>query len=191
LLRNKKAEPTMALSTRTDSRHSGFRGGEVLSCSTLLDHTPQPEILTTDVLLPEQLRGPWRPTDSSPERALMLAILEDAIGCLQKFAHATSVRPRRLAREAEQWIRRRDRTWPCSFDRVCDALDLDAERMRDALLRMKAEQPRAEPQAGADPVPPGLVRLVRSSARAKRPCRGSSDFSAAGSVGAKRAAGRA
>jgi hypothetical protein len=162
-----------------------------LSFSTLLDHTPQPEVLTADVLLTEQLRGPWRPSDTSPERALMLAILEDAIGCLQKFIHATGARPRRLAREAEQWIRRRDRTWPCSFDRVCDALDLDPERLRSALLNMQAEQSQEARLSGTDSVVQGPVRLVGPAVRAKRPCRGSSGFSDAGGVAMQRAAGRA
>jgi hypothetical protein len=123
-----------------------------------------------DVILPEQL-GSWRPTDVSPERALMLAILEDAIGCFQKYCRATRARPRRLARDAEHWICLHDWTSPCSFNRVCDALDLDPERIRSALLRMKTERFTAEEHPRSDPVAPGLVRLVRSKVHTKRPSR--------------------
>ena len=158
----------MVVLTCTDPRWGGLRSEGALSPALLLDHATQSEIPAPDVVLPEQLGGPWGPSEFSAERALMLAILEDAISCFQKHFCATPTHLRRLAREAEHWIRLRDWTWPCSFDRVCEALDLDPERMRSSLLRMKTEWLTAEQYPQPDPMAPGLVRLVRSNVRAKR-----------------------
>lgn len=149
----------VALSIRSDSRGSGLRSRGVLASCLPLDHGTQPEILGPDVVLPEQLEEPWRPADGSPERALMLAILEDAIGCFQKYSHSTHTRPRRLARDAEQWIRLNDWSWPCSFNSVCDALGLDPEHMRSALLRMKPDPPTAEQHPQPDVVAPDLDKV--------------------------------
>ncbi|MCI0347479.1 MAG: hypothetical protein L0221_18905, partial [Chloroflexi bacterium] len=41
----------------------------------------------------------------------------------------------RAAREAETWIRSTDLDWPFSFENVCAMLDLDAGRLRTALLQ--------------------------------------------------------
>lgn len=64
-------------------------------------------------------------------RALMLAVLEDAIRCLLG-ADA------KIAMEAELWIRSRERTSPFSFEVVCEALGLDSSAVRVALRRMNA-----------------------------------------------------
>jgi hypothetical protein len=68
------------------------------------------------------------------ERALMRAVLEDAIRCL-----IGEVGPRHqrgaLAAEARQWIETADPRWPFSFENVCDGLGLDAANLRRRLLR--------------------------------------------------------
>ena len=71
----------------------------------------------------------------TPERRLMLAILQDAIVCLEKGLFRTSRRGSRPAYEAAQWIAQRDRTWLFSFESICDNLNLDAEALRQQLLR--------------------------------------------------------
>jgi len=70
----------------------------------------------------------------SRERALRFAILMDAIRCLAGTPGGRSRDRLVLARRAEIWVRRRDPRWPFSFDNVCDALNIDAERMRTYLL---------------------------------------------------------
>ncbi len=76
-------------------------------------------------------------TDVGPaacERALMRAVLEDAIRCL-----IGEVGPRHqrgaLAAEARQWIEIADPRWPFSFENVCDGLGLNAANLRRRLLR--------------------------------------------------------
>jgi hypothetical protein len=54
----------------------------------------------------------------------MAAVLEEAIHVLRK-------RPRsRAGREAREWMHSTDRTWPFSYERICEALDLDANQVR-------------------------------------------------------------
>ena len=68
------------------------------------------------------------------ERALMRAVLEDAIRCL-----VGELGPRRqrgaLAAKAREWIEVADPRWPFSFENVCDGLGLDAANLRCRLLR--------------------------------------------------------
>jgi hypothetical protein len=65
---------------------------------------------------------PWQ--QRVGELRLMAAVLEDAIHVLRK-------RPRsRAGREAREWLHSGDRTWPFSYERICEALDLDANQVR-------------------------------------------------------------
>jgi hypothetical protein len=65
---------------------------------------------------------PWR--HHVGELRLMAAVLEDAVNILRR-------RPRsRAGREAREWLASRDASWPFAFERICDALDLDADSVR-------------------------------------------------------------
>jgi hypothetical protein len=126
------------------------------------------DVLGPDVILPQQFfDGPRRDSDFSPEKALMLAVLEDAIRCFQEYFRTTRARPRMLSRQAERWIRTRDWNWPFSFNNVCDALGIDPDCMRDTLLRMKYERIMDEPRPRSNGSPARPARIVRLSARAK------------------------
>ena len=63
------------------------------------------------------------------ERALMQAVLEDAVHCLAGELGPSSARPT-LAAEARAWFTASDPHWPFSFVNLCDALGLDADRVR-------------------------------------------------------------
>lgn len=87
-----------------------------------------------EVIIDLPPRRPWR--HHVGELRLMAAVLEDAINVLRK-------RPRsRAGREAREWIGSTDASWPFAYERICEALDLDAESVRrqasgnGALLRM-------------------------------------------------------
>jgi len=126
------------------------------------------DILGPDVILPQQFfDGPRGDSDFSPEKALMLAVLEDAIRCFQEYFRTTRARPRMLSRQAERWIRTRDWNWPFSFNNVCEALSIDPDCMRDTLLRMKYERLMTETRPRASTMSPRPARIVRLSARAK------------------------
>ena len=77
---------------------------------------------------------------ASGERALMHAVIEDAILCLRGQAGTTQHRAR-LAADARTWIEERDAQWPFSFENLCEALDLDARRLRTRLLADAPEIP--------------------------------------------------
>ena len=65
---------------------------------------------------------PWR--HQVGELRLIAAVLEDAINIVRK-------RPRsRAGREAREWLASHDATWPFAFERICEALDLDADSVR-------------------------------------------------------------
>jgi hypothetical protein len=74
--------------------------------------------------------GPQR---GEPERALMRAVLEDAIRCLVGEGRPLARRGR-LAAQARKWVTTRDARWPYSFDNVCYALNLVPEGARRRLL---------------------------------------------------------
>jgi len=76
------------------------------------------------------------------ERALMRAVLEDAIRCLAGEIGPVRERPQ-LAAEARVWIEATDPRWPFSFENVCDSLGFEPERLRTRLLENAPELPAA------------------------------------------------
>jgi hypothetical protein len=77
---------------------------------------------------------------TQPEKRLMLAVMEEAIGTFQKCLTGTTPRQRRLLREVEEWFASDDVTWLFSFQNICVALDLDADYLRLGLREWKARQ---------------------------------------------------
>jgi hypothetical protein len=75
--------------------------------------------------------------------ALMRAVLVDAITCLDGRGVKPSHRAR-VAMQARAWIARRGCESLFSFDSICDALELDGERLRRLLLapRYSKSSPR-------------------------------------------------
>jgi hypothetical protein len=88
----------------------------------------------------EELRRSGSPFISSEKssgeytgtKALMLAVLEDAIRC---YLGARSA----ARREAECWFESSRATWPFSFTVVCQTLGLAPDAVRAAVQRMKAK----------------------------------------------------
>lgn len=74
------------------------------------------------------------------ERRLLLAVLEDGLRTVTKYAQATHGRPRTLLREALAWVASDARDDCFQFTRICEALDIDAKRLRGRVLaRVRAE----------------------------------------------------
>jgi hypothetical protein len=96
-------------------------------------------------LTPEQFYDERR--DDSvmrPIKRLMLAILEDALRCLQKYAHAKSGARRLMYWEAEQWLYSEGGNALFSFTMVCEALGIEPEYLRSGLLQWRRMQPRGD-----------------------------------------------
>jgi len=66
----------------------------------------------------------------APEERLMIAVLRDALDCLEKYRFATGRQGRRLFYETRRWFLADDTRWPYSFERICGALDLEASAVR-------------------------------------------------------------
>jgi len=98
------------------------------------------ELCESAVVLPAQmLWGVRWDADTSGPRALMLAVLEDAVGCIERGRRRTRFQARRLAAEAEAWVRSDDRTYPFSFLSITDVLGIDADTVRARLLRVSSD----------------------------------------------------
>lgn len=78
----------------------------------------------------------------APERALMQAMLQDAVLCLMRQAAPANERPQLYA-EARAWVESRSRAWVFSFESVCDALDMNPDYLRHRLLAL-ADRPAEE-----------------------------------------------
>ena len=81
----------------------------------------------------------WPPHALRPEQRLLRAVLEEALAELAagRVAAPTPFDDQRR-RELLDWFASHDRSWPCSFENVCDAIDLDPERVRGKLVRLRA-----------------------------------------------------
>src|SRR5262245_12325648 len=86
--------------------------------------------------LPTQVAPARRDSLICGEKALMLAVLEDAVRCLD----ARTRSGRRQACEAERWVRAKDAEWPFSFVNVCSYLEIDERRLRAELLARVARR---------------------------------------------------
>lgn len=118
------------------------------------------ELFTPEIVLPEQLlQGARRDSVSSPEKSLMLAVLEDGIRCFQ--GHLTNERsnPRLLARQAEEWIQADDWDWPFSFNNVCEHLCIDPDALRASLFSWQRANAANADTTGATPAEKKVYRL--------------------------------
>lgn len=91
-------------------------------------------LFAPDLITAEQHRDRVRPEASDrPEIRLMLAVMEDAVASIQRFATCPTASSRREFDEAVEWVESTDRSWPYSFENVCGALSLEPETVRRGL----------------------------------------------------------
>jgi len=89
-------------------------------------------------VLPAQMSAGVRwDGDTSGPRALMLAVLADAVQCIERGRQRRTFRARRLAADAEAWVRSNRRDWPFSFVNICEVLGFEADAFRKRLLTMR------------------------------------------------------
>ena len=108
-----------------------------------LPKTGEPYVIamSSDVL-PEQFFSRPSLATLCPEAALMCAVLEDALDCVQKQFISETRRAKHLGQEAEQWLFSDDSNWAFSFVAICNALDLSPEYIRLKLKR--CNEPRQD-----------------------------------------------
>lgn len=71
--------------------------------------------------------------ETPPEHRLMIALVRDAMRCIERYRHARDSRGKRLFAQESEWILSDDVDWLYSFARVCETLDLDPDAVRHSL----------------------------------------------------------
>lgn len=104
-----------------------------------------------DTILPAQFYVAFRGgSNVRGEKRLMLAVLQDALDCYQKYWGARGFRGKDLFRDAEQWIMDNDRRWPFSFENICEMLEISPEYLRRGVKEWSSSAERERR--------PGLLR---------------------------------
>jgi len=84
-----------------------------------------------DALLPAQFYAAFRGGSAvRGEKRLMLAVLQDALDCYQKYAFAKDGHGRQIFRDADGWISCDDRDWYFSFENICETLEISPAYLR-------------------------------------------------------------
>ncbi len=129
----------IARMVRTKALVAGARTG--LARAGEAAHEEGPSIFEPEVMLPRQYNEAFRRKHVlEAEKALMFAVLEDAVESYRRYFKSSSKSGQNRFREAEEWIDRHDKLWLFSFDNVCEALDIDPEYMRRGLHEWKQKQ---------------------------------------------------
>ena len=96
-------------------------------------------------LSPMYLEVVCKKTHLDAEQELMLAVLEDAVTCFQKYLAARDKIGTRLFCEAEEWVLLQGKSdWFFSFDNICETLDLNPGYIREGLLHWRDHQLREQ-----------------------------------------------
>lgn len=93
-------------------------------------------ILEPETFLPSQFYGnSGLSRQLEGEKRLMLAILKDAVECLEKYRRSRTVIGKELYQNALEWVEDRSGDWLFSFRNVCDFLGFDPDYLRESLLK--------------------------------------------------------
>jgi hypothetical protein len=96
-------------------------------------------ILEPDVFLPSQFYGTAGLSRKlEGEKRLMIAILKDAVECLDKYRGARSTSGRSNYLNALSWVEDTSTDWLFSFTNICDLLGFDPDYMRGVLLKRES-----------------------------------------------------
>jgi hypothetical protein len=93
-----------------------------------------------DVMRPTQSHRPAGSRLVEPHKRLMAAVLQTVVddcrgSVYRRSAGYGALTDLRSVRRATAYLASTDRTWPFSFENLCDALNLDAYRVRQELKR--------------------------------------------------------
>lgn len=111
------------------------------------------ELMVGDPSLSEQFLSTFRRGEPlEPEKALLMAVLEDAIHQYRKYRRARDRDGQERFREVADWIMADDDRWIFSFRNVCELLSLDPDFVRRSVLERKtpgAREQRPRQERGA------------------------------------------
>lgn len=140
-------ENTAVTSTKTaisaQRREPNPYGGNFMLTPSLMEY------LTPDLTLPEQYYMRHKGDDGmGPERALMYAVLKDAIRSFYKNVGATRRKYKKVLLEAETWLGEDSWDYPFSFFVICETLGIDAVCLRSRLFAWRDAELRRRETTG-------------------------------------------
>lgn len=103
-----------------------------------MHHQPEQIWIENDAVLPTQFGR--QSIQATGERRLLVAILTDAIDCLQRYSQVDTVRGRRLFAETLAWVLEEKEEHLYSFGSICHHLDIDRGNLRAGLLTWLADR---------------------------------------------------
>jgi hypothetical protein len=125
-----------------------------------------------DTLLPDQYLDTFRrKLHLEPEKKLMLAILEDAIACYQKYLFARDSKGKALFEEAKEWVEEVNGAGVFAFDSVCEILGLNPDYLRRGMIEWKTAALAQRTQAKVYQLTPRPRKQRRNVALTRRPAR--------------------
>lgn len=93
-------------------------------------------ILEPDIFLPSQFYGSaGLSRQLEGEKRLMIAVLKDAVECLEKYRGSKNSVGQCQYLSAIEWVEDTDTDWLFSFTNICDLLGFDPEYLREVLLK--------------------------------------------------------
>lgn len=102
-----------------------------------------------DILLPcEYFDVRRRKLPLEPEKRLMLAVLEDAIWCYQKYMFTRDNKGKTLFREVEDWILEEEDDGVFSFANICAVVGFNPDYVRRGFATLKAKRVAHRRQTG-------------------------------------------
>ncbi|MGH7926761.1 MAG: hypothetical protein ACREQV_03090 [Candidatus Binatia bacterium] len=105
-------------------------------------------ILEPDIFLPSQFYGSAGLSRKvEGEKRLMIAVLKDAVECLDKYRGCRNSVGRSQYLSALEWVEDTSTDWLFSFSNICELLGFDPAYMRAVLLKrenryIEPERPR-------------------------------------------------
>jgi hypothetical protein len=127
-----------------------------------LEESSLARLAIPDLVTPEQYYDGVRTRHPGTEaiRRLMLAVLEDALRCLQMRANGRRPVERRAMAEAERWIFERGLQGPFTFESVCETLGIHPDHLRDGIRQWRLQLsgvrnstvPRRDPVLRSGPI---------------------------------------
>lgn len=93
-------------------------------------------ILEPDIFLPSQFYGSAGLSRKlEGEKRLMIAVLKDAVECLEKYRGSRTSDGQIQYQSAIEWVEDTDTEWLFSFNNICDLLGFDPDYLREVLLK--------------------------------------------------------
>jgi hypothetical protein len=116
-------------------------------------------ILEPDIFLPSQFYGTsGLSRQLEGEKRLMIAILKDAVECLDKYRSSRNTTGRSQYQNALEWVQDRGTEWLFSFTNICDLLGFDPDYLRQVLLKRENQYGKTVRAARSIPFAPGISR---------------------------------